>query len=691
MTESSKAAPSSDASEKELTRTRTRKWCKALKQLKPGMDFLDHIAHMDLIVSGHANECAVEQVCEQRSVLLAGLEHAHEAFNMPSKLPKYVCICNLSGSRRLFYSNEHQELITFLARSTNSNLHTETHVQRVLEHAAAHGYSVLLSYSLPFQAGWDRAHWELRTFSRDDKNVIVDGQLAYAVDRRSTAQVGRTKNSISCVPSKVLHAQVDAFRKHISAVDMDCAEHDDDGRIDWQDREREEVSPYVDEEDAQDRLKAKVALLCVLRKRTETMHREECERLKRGFEERYKKAQSLQEELNEREKSTQKQLATQKAAIENITTRHTEVVKALTNMREDAKWERETHERRISADKSKDVEIKALKRRHADFERQKAQWKSERAAMEADFEQRQKLSAQSERAAMEADFEQRQKLAARSHSDAIQEMQEKIRHGTYVAERLGLVVDSLSNEKKTLEDALQKVEGNRKTLLMRLFASELRSKCGALQKTRTRTGKTCDAGTDCGGLPSRREVVLVDKAMLTDILPETLRIGELEQQLLSLRDKEQQVSQEKNAPSSEDTPSQSGAAYHPLGINLAHMPSNVQPCVESYANPPFHSPCDPGTEHMILQLHNAVQGVCDLARGFAVMRMTANDAACQLRTLQQALLPVQGAPHGGIQQQQQQQQQQQLLLLQQQQQHKRTSHHHNPQHPNNSQRYARNK
>ena len=43
---------------------------------------------------------------------------------------------------------------------------------------------------------------------------------------------------------------------------------------------------------------------------------------------------------------------------------------------------------------------------------------------------------------------------------------------------------------------------------------------------------------------------------------------------------------------------------------------------------------DPGTEHLIMQLHHAMRSVCDLARASAFHSTNAKDAFSQLRAMQ---------------------------------------------------------
>ena len=65
---------------------------------------------------GRSIECPNEQAVEFRTVLLSGLKQ-RRPIGMPSTLPKFIVVCNLSGLRRLYYSNSHgRMLVTFLTK-----------------------------------------------------------------------------------------------------------------------------------------------------------------------------------------------------------------------------------------------------------------------------------------------------------------------------------------------------------------------------------------------------------------------------------------------------------------------------------------------------------------------------------------------------------------------------------------------
>ena len=247
---------------------RTQRWFEAVAKIKPGKELLEHMGHVDMVTSGRSNECPNEQAAEFRTVFFAGLNKSIVSFNMPPTLPKFIVVCNLSGLRRLYYSNEHPELVTLLTRPPSAASDVSAKVQEVLDFAKKSNMSVLLSYALPYQAGCDRAFWDLRTVVYEPGKGIVDGQRAYDSTKTRPTQVGCSKNAAANIPETVLQAQIERFRMQMSAVDMDLEPSDDAS-----DQARGTGSSQGGDEVTRDRLEAKVGLLSMVLKQKEKMYK----------------------------------------------------------------------------------------------------------------------------------------------------------------------------------------------------------------------------------------------------------------------------------------------------------------------------------------------------------------------------------------------------------------------------------
>ena len=86
---------------------------------------------------------------------------------------------------------------------------------------------MLLSFSLPYQAGCDRAFTQLRTLCHTPEKGIVDGQRAYDSSKAlSVSTAWLLKDAAANIPRVVIQSQIERFRMQMSAVDMDYDESD---------------------------------------------------------------------------------------------------------------------------------------------------------------------------------------------------------------------------------------------------------------------------------------------------------------------------------------------------------------------------------------------------------------------------------------------------------------------------------
>ena len=668
-------------------------WFGGLRKTKPGLEYFDHVAHVEMVRSGRSIECPNEQAVEFRTVLLSGLNRDVRNFNMPSTLPKFIVVCNLSGLRRLYYSNSHKELVTFLTKPPSAARDVSSKVDDVIRYAEEHGLSLLLSFSLPYQAGCDRAFWELRTLCHTPEKGIVDGQRAYDSSKARPSQVGCSKDAAANIPDVVIQSQIERFRMQMSAVDMDYDESDAAS-----DETGGTAAGAASEEASRDRLEARVGLLSMVLKQKEKTFKEEVGKLKLTLA-------SAEVRLND-------QLNEEKSQVAMLMRERDEKIVELDNVRQDLKWAADSHttqmQELVDAQKSKDAELKTLRR----FKHQ-ADCRATEAAKARTLEDAQLVTPYKER--------------ERKLEERIEELEARFKQRDAQANQLGLVVDTLSNEKQGLVNELRDKETRIRSLLTRLVVSLLRN-----HESDARSAKAVDCG------------------VLTDIMPETLRMGELEQRVVTLNDENQALKEaaaqveplrskleealahsgelseqldkmqvkletlEKRATdASVASPEASEAASHaatpPPSPSVAHTGDARQPgapsstpeplqraqpaarpsvdsfdasMVSAYCSPhadvvgaclpghscsntfnfnvsppmhmhdgggmpmPFDHMGDPGTEHMIMQLQSAVRSVCDLARTAAYHNSNAKDAWSQLRAIQtHSMHSAQSSPH----------------------------------------------
>jgi len=159
----------------------------------------NHLASIESRLDSNGAQAAIDQAVHNREAFLATLHHSL-ANNAPfpcglaSRIPKYVAIVNLSGKRLLLTSDNDILVRALCARSSRSTpralaeqihrfvLWIECALSPVTGSAAPTTAFVLITYSLPWQAGLDAAYWEINTAAistRDDgKRLVMDRHIA---------------------------------------------------------------------------------------------------------------------------------------------------------------------------------------------------------------------------------------------------------------------------------------------------------------------------------------------------------------------------------------------------------------------------------------------------------------------------------------------------------------------------------
>lgn len=208
--------PSEEQSEAEAAQN---KWLAGLATSKAGQKLMDHLTHVEAAPHMRTSS-AFEQASCFRRVLIHALSKKPRPFGLPAKLPKYMAIVNFSGERMFMYS-DNPCLIAFLSMGSEGQHPSAAGVQKVLDHAVSTPHcSVLLCYSLPFQAGLDAAYWECRTVVRTSGNRIEDAHLV-ATSWEKTASKGTPTANAESQRTEILDAQEEAFSNNMMACDLD--------------------------------------------------------------------------------------------------------------------------------------------------------------------------------------------------------------------------------------------------------------------------------------------------------------------------------------------------------------------------------------------------------------------------------------------------------------------------------------
>ena len=159
----------------------------------------NHLASIESRLDSNGALAAIDQAVHNREAFLATLHHslvnnAPFPCGLASRIPKYVAIVNLSGKRLLLTSDNDILVRALCARSSRSTsralaeqihrfvLWVECALSPVTGSVAPTTAFVLITYSLPWQAGLDAAYWEVNTAAistRDDgKRLVMDRHIS---------------------------------------------------------------------------------------------------------------------------------------------------------------------------------------------------------------------------------------------------------------------------------------------------------------------------------------------------------------------------------------------------------------------------------------------------------------------------------------------------------------------------------
>lgn len=174
-------------------------------------------------------DSAMDQVNNMKKVFVHNYEISDAPFGLrlkTGKLPKCICLCNLSGKHAFFYS----ESVSLARAITHSSESANSAVDDVIKKAGELEASILVVFSLPFQAGLKRAYFEVRTIRKTKKGAVKDGELFFS-SHNTTARTVPCTLTLENWPDEMLNQMTEDFKNVCSPVSLDVNEDGEESRI----------------------------------------------------------------------------------------------------------------------------------------------------------------------------------------------------------------------------------------------------------------------------------------------------------------------------------------------------------------------------------------------------------------------------------------------------------------------------
>lgn len=202
-------------------------WLDGLNRSPAGEALLQHLTHVDSASAAQdvPYESSLDQCCTFRRAFIAAWGADSRAFNLPRKTPTFILLVNMSGERRMMYTDE-PLAVKLLAHVPNSAAalagKCDSNVNKLIEYVRSSKgkVSLLMCLSLPFHAGIDSLHWEMRTIRRAEGHVI-DGELAYRAGGDRCRAAGQTSANESADSAPLLSVWAAEMLNTMQAYDLD--------------------------------------------------------------------------------------------------------------------------------------------------------------------------------------------------------------------------------------------------------------------------------------------------------------------------------------------------------------------------------------------------------------------------------------------------------------------------------------
>jgi coenzyme F420-reducing hydrogenase delta subunit len=197
-------------------------WYERLARVPAGRELMVHLTDVDTATrnSGRA-ECAPQQVADFRRLFCYAFSKSPQCFDLPAATPKCICVVNLSGYRAVLHSANLALIRLLCMVGPQVSPRIANGIQSVFDAAAAvEGCSLLLCLSLPWQAGLDRMHWDLRTLERSRNGAVRDGRLAFSLTS-DEPRISTATNESATDDVRVLEEQERVFSSSFRVACLD--------------------------------------------------------------------------------------------------------------------------------------------------------------------------------------------------------------------------------------------------------------------------------------------------------------------------------------------------------------------------------------------------------------------------------------------------------------------------------------
>jgi|TARA_B110000967_G_scaffold203172_2_gene243359 hypothetical protein len=233
MSATETATPTTVAAPEDFDAKEERLWVESLARMPAAKPILQHFAAFEAIIKSGGQkgvEPPIDQVATWRRMFCWMYQRTDAPFGILSPftaaIPKCICICNLSGNRA-FYFSDNLSLGRILCLTPQENTpRIIAGIQQVFQKAKEIDASVIVLFCLPFQTGMERCYWEARTIRKTKKGAIKDGEMFFSVNDREARTVPCTLASEHW-PDSMFDELCKTFMSVVSPVCLDHVEDSD--------------------------------------------------------------------------------------------------------------------------------------------------------------------------------------------------------------------------------------------------------------------------------------------------------------------------------------------------------------------------------------------------------------------------------------------------------------------------------
>ena len=162
-------------------------WISNVARMPRARLLLDYLAAFDAtIVCGGVKgiEPPAEQCSTWRRIFCYEYGRNNTPFgitvsNETNRLPRCIGICNLGGKHAMYYSDSYTLARVMCLSAQPANKTVIDGINAVLAKAESLDAAVIFCFCLPFQAGLERCHWDVRTLRKTSKGAVKDGELSF--------------------------------------------------------------------------------------------------------------------------------------------------------------------------------------------------------------------------------------------------------------------------------------------------------------------------------------------------------------------------------------------------------------------------------------------------------------------------------------------------------------------------------